>query len=161
MPGAGGMYLPMALNTWPMKLSGVQLANPIFPPGRQTRTSSFAACCLIWREHHAEGRKHDVEACISEGQRFRVGFLEGDGQAIGGGAFAAAFEQRTDIVGRHNLGEAPRRGERRVAVAGGDIEDALVAAEIDRLAQRLADDLQRGADRSRSRRSPRRSADGS
>src|SRR5215470_14558904 len=42
-PGAGGTYLPMVLNNSPMKLSGVQLARPIFPAGRQTRTSSLAA----------------------------------------------------------------------------------------------------------------------
>jgi hypothetical protein len=42
-PGAGGTYLPMVLNSRPMKPSGVQLAKPIFPPGRQTRMSSLAA----------------------------------------------------------------------------------------------------------------------
>ena len=45
MPGAGGTYLPMVLNSWPTKPSGVQLARPILPPRRQTRASSFAACC--------------------------------------------------------------------------------------------------------------------
>ncbi|RYF36654.1 MAG: class I SAM-dependent methyltransferase, partial [Comamonadaceae bacterium] len=38
----GGTCLPMVLNTWPMKLSGVQLAMPIRPPARQTRSSSDA-----------------------------------------------------------------------------------------------------------------------
>ena len=45
-PGAGGMYLPIVLNTWPIKLSGVQFAMPILPPGLQTRASSCAA--LSW-----------------------------------------------------------------------------------------------------------------
>ena len=58
----------------------------------------------------------------------------------------AALEQRADIVGRHDVGEAAGGGERRIAVAGGDIEDALVAAQIDGLAEHFADDLQRGAD---------------
>ena len=59
---------------------------------------------------------------------------------------ASALEQCADIVGRDDVGEAAGGGERRVAVAGGDVEHALVAAQVDRLAQRLADDLQGGAD---------------
>jgi hypothetical protein len=101
---------------------------------------------LIWREHHAEGGKHDVEALISERKSFSVGFLEGNPQAVGFGPLASALEQRADIVRRHDVGESAGRGERGVAVAGCDIEDALVAAEIDGLAQTLAHDLQRGAD---------------
>ena len=34
----------MVANICPMKPSGVQLSTPIVPPGRQTRTSSSAAC---------------------------------------------------------------------------------------------------------------------
>ncbi len=116
---------------------------------------------LIGREHDAEGGKHDVEARRHEGEILRIRFLEGDGEAVGLGALAAALQKRPDIVGRHDLGEAAGGGERRIAVAGGDIEDALIAAEIDRLAQRLADDLQGGADRWRSRRNSRRHAGGS
>ncbi len=100
---------------------------------------------LVRREHDAEGRKHDIEAVVREGKRFRIGFLEGDRQAVGFGTFAAALEQRADVVRRHDVGEAAGGGERRIAVAGGDVEDALVAAEIDGLAEHLADDLQRGA----------------
>ncbi len=136
----------MVLNSWPMKLSGVQLARPILPPGRQTRIEFVRRLLLIGREHDAEGRKHDIEAGIREGKRFRVGFLERDRQALGFGAVAATIEKRADIVRRHDVGEAAGRGERRIAVAGGDVEDALVAAEIDGLAEHFADDLQRGAD---------------
>ncbi len=81
-----------------------------------------------------------------EGQRLGIGFLELDRKPVGLGTFAPAVEQRADIVRRYDVGEAAGRGERRIAVAGGDIEDALVAAQIDGLAQHLADDLQRGAD---------------
>ena len=41
-PGGGGTCRPSVLNSWPMKPSGVQLARPIRPPGRQTRSSSAA-----------------------------------------------------------------------------------------------------------------------
>ena len=83
---------------------------------------------------------------IRERKSFGVGFLEGDRQAIGFGALATTLKKRADVVRRHNVGKAAGRRERCIAVAGGDIEDALVAAEIDGLAERLADDLQRGAD---------------
>ncbi len=62
------------------------------------------------------------------------------------GALPRPFEQRADIVRRHDLGIAPRRGERRIAIACGDVEDALVAAQVDGLAQVFADDLKRDAD---------------
>jgi hypothetical protein len=48
------------------------------------------------------------------------------------------------------------RGERGVAVASGDIKDALVTAQIDSLAKSLADDLQRRADNGIVARGPRR-----
>ena len=101
---------------------------------------------LVGREHDAEGGEHDIEARIGEGQCLGIGFLEGDRQAVGFGAAASALEKGADIVGRHDVGEAAGRRQRGVAVAGGDIEDALVAAQVDGLAQDLADDLQRGAD---------------
>jgi hypothetical protein len=72
--------------------------------------------------------------------------LEGDRQAVGFGAAAPAFEQRAHIVRRHDVGEAAGGGQRRVAVAGSDVEDALVAAQVDRLAEGFTDDLQRRAD---------------
>ena len=40
----------------------------------------------------------------------------------------------------------PGRGERGVAVAGGDVEHALAGGDVDGLAERLAGELQRGAD---------------
>jgi hypothetical protein len=43
MPAGGGTYRPTTRNSSPMKLSGVQLARPMRPPGRTTRRSSLAA----------------------------------------------------------------------------------------------------------------------
>jgi hypothetical protein len=40
-PGAGGTYLPMTLNSRPMKPSGVQLARPIFPPAPGLKSPSL------------------------------------------------------------------------------------------------------------------------
>src|SRR5262249_41259756 len=108
---------------------------------------------LVRREHDAEGREGRVEAFVRERQRLGIRHLERDGQALGGGALLAAVEPRRDLVGRGGLGGAAGRGERGGggaggggAVAGGEVEDALAGLDVDRLAQALADDLQRGAD---------------
>ena len=61
-------------------------------------------------------------------------------------ACGGLVEQRGDVIGGRDLGEAARGRQRGVAVAGGDVENALVAAEIDRFAKRFTDDLQRRAD---------------
>jgi hypothetical protein len=50
----------------------------------------------------------------------------------------------------HSRSRSPRtsgaRRQRGIAVAGGDVEHLLAGPEVERLAQLLADDLQRGAD---------------
>ena len=91
---------------------------------------------LIRSEHDAEGRKDDIEAVIRKRKSFRAGFLERYRQTLGLGTFTPAVEERADVVRRYDLGEAAWRGKRRIAVARGDIEDAMVAAEVDRLARR-------------------------
>jgi hypothetical protein len=61
-------------------------------------------------------------------------------------ARAAGFEQRADVVGGGHLAPAARGRKRGVAVAGSDVEHAAARAQVERFAQVLADDLQRGAD---------------
>ena len=146
MPGAGGTYLPMVLNSCADEALRRPVGEADLAAGTADAQQLARGLLLVRREHDAEGREHHIEARIREGQRFGVGLLEGDRQAFGLGALAAALEKRADIVGRHDVGEAAGGGERRIAVAGGDVEDVLVAAEIDGLAQRLADDLQGRAD---------------
>ena len=51
----GGRCLPIVLNSWPMKPSGVQLARPIRPPDLHTRSNSAAVPVLVGTEHSAEG----------------------------------------------------------------------------------------------------------
>ena len=117
------------------------------PPGLQTRSELGGGAVLVGREHHAEGRDDDVEARVRERQRFGVGLAEcrcSSRSALG--AFARAVEQRRHIVGGDHLAPAARGGERGVAVAGGDVEHLLSRADVERLAQLLADDLQGGAD---------------
>jgi len=52
---------------------------------------------------------------------------------------AAAREQRRDMVDAHNVAAAPRHGDRRVATATGDVENAPAWLEVDSLAERLGD----------------------
>jgi hypothetical protein len=101
---------------------------------------------LVGGEHHAEGRQRHIEAVVGKRQRFGVGGLERHGQTLRGCAFLAALQQFADIIGRGHLREVARCRQRRVAVAGSDVEHALAGAQIDRLAEALADDLQGGAD---------------
>jgi hypothetical protein len=117
------------LNIWPTKPSGVQLARPIRPPGRQT----------------PESRKHGIEAGILERQGFGVSHLKRDFQAFGPGPVFAAFQQRGHVVGRSDMATTARGSERRVTVAGGHVEHALIAKQVAGLGELLADNLQSGA----------------
>ncbi len=111
---------------------------------------------LVGGEHHPEGRDDRVEALVRERQRFRVGLAELDVEPFGRGALAGALEQRRHVVGGDHVAPATGGGEGRVAVAGSDVEHLLSRAEIEGLAQFLADDLQGGADDGIIARRPRR-----
>ena len=145
-PAGGGTCLPMVLNSWPMKPSGVQLARPILPPGLQTRISSAAA--RSWSGVNITPKVETTTSKLPSGerQRLRVGLAERDVEPLGVGALAGALEQRRHVVGGDHVAPAARRGERDVAVAGGDVEHLLPGAQVERLAQLFADDLQGGAD---------------
>ena len=136
----------MILNNSPMKPSGVQFASPIRPPGRQTRSISAAARSWSGANITPKVESTTSKLAVGEGQGLGIGFAEADREALGGGAGAAAFQQRRDVVGRGDLGEAARGGERGVAIAGRDVEHPFAGTDIDGLAQRLADDLQGRAD---------------
>ena len=98
----------------------------------------------------------DVEGAVVEGQRLDVGLAERDRQPLGGGAATAVLEQRRHVVGRRHVAPAAGRRQRAVAVAGGDVQHLRPRPQVDRLAQRLADDLQRRADDPEIARGPRR-----
>ena len=137
---------PIVLKTWPMKPSGVQLARPIGRPAARRAAARPRRCVLVGREHHAEGRDRDVEAPSANGSASASAARNVDRQALGLGARAAALEQRRHVVGRGDVAEAARRGERGVAVAGRDVQHPLARPEVEGLAEALADDLQGRAD---------------
>jgi hypothetical protein len=84
----------------------------------------------------------NLEALVRERQRLRVGLAKGDVQPFRVSSFFGAVEQRGHVVGRRHVAPAACRGERDVPIAGGDVEHALTRADIQGLAEALADDLQ-------------------
>ena len=101
---------------------------------------------MVGCEHHAERRQDCVEATVLEWQVLSVGEREGDIKAFGSSSLRAVGEEALDVVGRGDVGAAPGRRERRVAIAGGDVEDLLVPVDVARFCQVLTDDLQGRAD---------------
>ncbi len=141
-PGGGGACLAMvrehAAADEPLRCP---VGHPD-PPARPADSQQLCRCLLlVRREHGAEGRKHDVERGVVERERLRVALDELDLEPLGGGALPPMREQLGDVVDPHRLGEAPRRGERRVAAAAGDVEHPLDREHVDRLAEVLADHL--------------------
>ena len=145
-PAGGGTSPPITLNIRPTKPSGVQLARPIRPPERHTRTSSAAERSGLGANITPTVESTRVERAVLVREVLGVGHLGGDVQAVGLGAPLRQAEQRVDVVGARHVGTAAGGGERRVAVAGRDVEHLGAGGDVDRFAERLADDLQRGAD---------------
>ena len=131
-------------------LADEALRRPIGQPDLAARLADAQqlgrGLVLVGREHHAEGRDDHIKACVGERQRLGIGLAEFDGQPLGGGALAAALEQRRHVVGRGHVAPAARRRQRHVAVAGRDIEHLAAGTKVERLAELLADDLQRRSD---------------
>ena len=145
-PAGGGTCRPTTPNSRPMKPAGVQLARPMRAAAAHDAQHLAGRARVVRREHHAERRQHRVEGAVVEGQRLDVGLAEGDRQPLGGGAAAAVLEQGRHVVGRRHVAPAAGRRQRAVAVARGHVQHLRARPQVDRLAQRLADDLQRRAD---------------
>ena len=129
-----------------MKPSGVWATRPIRPPGRVTRTSSLAVALLVRREHRPEDRAHDVEVPSSNGSASASPSQELGDEALGVGPPAGAVEERRDVVDADDLAAAAGGGERGVAAAGRDVEDALGRVDVERLDEQLGDDQDLGPD---------------
>src|SRR5262250_1683304 len=67
--------------------------------GWAANADKFASCQFLpWREHDAEGREHNIETGVCEREGFRIGFLKGDGQALGLRALTPAVEKGAHVV---------------------------------------------------------------
>lgn len=100
----------------------------------------------IGGEHHAKGRQHAVELGIVEREILGIGDAGFEAQAVGLGSTLGALEQPLDVVAGRDLGTAACRSQRGVPVAGRHVEHPPAGGDVHRLAQRLADDFQCGAD---------------
>ena len=129
-----------------MKLVGRPVGEADLAAGPAHPRELGRGLLLVGREHHAEGGERHVERAVLELEVLGVGLLELHREALGAGARPGPLEQRRDIVGGDDVAPAPRRRQRGVAVARGHVEHPLAGAQVERLAQRLADDLQRRAD---------------
>ena len=129
-----------------MNPSGVQLARPIVPPGRQTRSSSRGRLRVIGGEHGAEDRRDGIERAVGERQRLGVAFQELDREAFGLGAAAAALEESGDVVDADRSAAVARGCDRRIAAAGGDVEDAPAGVQVGGVAEVLGHEHDPGGD---------------
>ena len=95
---------------------------------------------LVGREHRAEDRGDDVELAVAEGEVRGVALDELDVEPLGRCALAAALEQGRDEVDAHHVApRAPRRRDRAVAAAAGDVENPLARNDVQRFDQFLGD----------------------
>jgi hypothetical protein len=129
-----------------MNPCGVQLARPILPPDLQTPRELGCRLVLVRREHHAEGREHDVVAVVRKRQRFGIRLAEFDRQMVRRRALLSALEQRRHIVRGCDVTPAACGRQCRIAVAGGDVQHLAAGAYVECLTELLPDDLQGGAD---------------
>jgi hypothetical protein len=135
-PGGGGTYFAITRK---------RFAEHAF--GRPARETDLAAA--LARAHELRRRALDDRARTSRrtsrartsndpsatGSFSRVAFAEIDRETLGGGALAAALEQRRHEVDADDLGESVRGRERGRAVAGRDVQHALAGAQVDGLAE--------------------------
>ena len=99
------------------------------PPGRQTRTSSAAACSMVRREHHPDAGQHRVELSVAERQRLGIGLLPDQADTGGRGQSLTLRQQIGHQVGGHHVRAGERGGDGRVARAGGDVEHPGAGAD--------------------------------
>ena len=144
--GGGGTCAPTVRKSSPMNPSGVQLARAIVPPGRQTRRSSAAACAWSGANIDPNTDVTASERRVRERQGFGVAFEQLDGEALGLRPEAAALEQRRDVVDADGRAAVAGRGDRGVAAAGGDVEDAPAGLEVGGVAEVLGDEHDPGGD---------------
>jgi hypothetical protein len=128
-----------------MKTSGVQLAKPIRPPGRQTRARSDAA---VFRSGENITRNIDSTASklASPKGSLGVSHLKRYVETVSARPCRASLEQGRNIIGRGDLAAATYCREGGTSVAGSRIEEALIRVEIGRLGPQFADELQDDAD---------------
>ena len=129
----------MVANICPMKPSGVQLSTPMVPPGRQTRTSSSAACWWCGANITPMAEITTSNSASSYGSASASAVCQVSSQALGGGRGPADVEQLGGQIGGGHLGPAAGGREGRGPGAGGDVEDPLSGLHVDGLDEDAAE----------------------
>ena len=101
---------------------------------------------VVGREHRAEDGRDGVERRVGERQRLGVALEQLDVEALGGGALAAALEQRRHVVDADRGAAVPGGGDGGVAAAGGDVEHAPAGVQVGGVAEVLGDEHDAGGD---------------
>ena len=96
---------------------------------------------VVGREHRAEDGGDGIERRVRERQCLGVALDELDLEPLGGGAHAALVEQGRHVVDADGRAAEPGGRDRRVAAAGGDVEDAPAGVQVGGVAELLGDDL--------------------
>jgi hypothetical protein len=128
--------------------------EPVRGPGGEPDPAAGAAdaghlrggLLVVRREHRAEHRQDRVEARVRERDRLRVALDELDAHALGLDAAPAAREQPRDVVDADDVAAGAGSRDRRVAAAGGDVQDAPVGPQVDGLGEGLRNRLDEGGD---------------
>ena len=116
------------------------------PPRHNTRTSSDAARSWFGANMTPNVERTTSKVASGKGKASASAWRTSSVSPSATARRVRSLEERADIIGSSDHGPAAGGRERRVAVAGGDVEHAFAGADLDGLAQRFADDLQRGAD---------------
>ncbi len=101
---------------------------------------------MVGREHHADRRHHDLERRVVERERLGVGLDPVQIHAGRVGAAPTGLEQIRYEVAGDDVGAALGSGDRRVAGAGGDVEDARAGGDLSRVDEFGAEREQEGLD---------------
>ena len=157
MPAGGGTNRPIDAEQLADEAVRVQLASPIRPPGFDDAEHFGRRPRLVGREHDAEGREHDIELAVARTAGLSASAtLVTDGEPVGLGAAQPCVEQLGHVVGG---GHVARSGARRrsdaLPLPAATSSTRVGRAQVDGLAQRLADDLERRRRSGRSRPRPR------
>ena len=148
-PAGGGTWAPTILNIWPTNPSGVQLARPMRPPGRHDPEHLGSAA----RSGSGTNITPKVDRTASnspslEREVLGVGHarLERAGRRPRPGARAPSSSS-VDVVGGRRRAQ-PRRAAASEALPlpAATSSTCRAGRHVDGLAERLADDLERGAD---------------
>ena len=135
----GGTWAPTVFSSRPMKPSAVQLATPMRPPGRQTRTSSAAA--RSWSAVNmtpiAETTKSNDSS--SNGSASASATSKSMLQVLGRGAAPGGLDELLDVVDAGDVAEGAGGLDGDVAGPGRDVQDRAAGTQPDAVAQPLGE----------------------